>query len=98
MSSSGAPSRSQTGWFSVGATSSFPDVGLVEGSLSEVRGCGADLKPGCKVFHVPRTDGLQISEVPIKSGEAALSDLGDLNEQVLVFQYRGKFHAIDHVS
>lgn len=92
-----APSRSQAEWFSVGLTSSFPDVGLDEESLSQLRICATDVKPGCKVFNIPRTDDSQRSEVLITPG-APDFEMGDLKDQVLVFQYRGKFHAVDHVS
>lgn len=92
-----APSRSQAEWFSVGLTSSFPDVGLDDESLSQLRICATDVKPGCKVFNIPRTDCSQRSEVLITPGVPDLA-IGDLKDQVLVFQYRGKFHAVDHVS
>lgn len=37
--------------------------------------------------------------MPIAADALEPSDIGgDLKDQVLVFQYRGKFHAIDHVS
>jgi hypothetical protein len=96
-----APSRAGTEWFSVGLASSFPDVapdetGMVSES-SDPRLCanrGPSARPGCKVFHVPKTDTSQWTEV-----EVAADDLAqDLTDQVLVFQYRGKFHAVDHVS
>jgi len=89
-----APSKTGTEWFPVGLASSFPDVGLSE---DEPRLCGnqdANIRPPCKVFHVPKTDTTQRTEV-----EIPVDDMGqDLTDQVLVFQYRGKFHAIDHVS
>ncbi|KXX78134.1 hypothetical protein MMYC01_205096 [Madurella mycetomatis] len=87
-----APSRKGTEWFSVGLVSSFPDVGLDE---SEHRLCGshgADSQRGCKVFHAPKTDSSQPVEVVVPTDDMAQ----DLADQVLVFQYRGKFHAIDH--
>jgi len=88
------------------------------GALSVPRSCGdGGKRPGCKVFHVPRTDSSLRTEV----GVAVLADDGngkgkrvrdgkdgdgddgkemqrDLTDQVLVFRYRGKFHAVDHVS
>ncbi|KAK1763308.1 Rieske domain-protein [Phialemonium atrogriseum] len=89
--------RSQAEWFSVGLASSFPDLGLDDNNLSQPRVCDSGLKPGCKVFHVPRTDISQRTEVPIAADALESSDIGgDLKDQVLVFQYRGKFHAIDH--
>lgn len=93
-----APPRvSGDGWFSVGLASSFPDIGAdeVDGDLSQPRPCSTNQKPGCKVFHVPVTNSAERSEVPLIDGE--VSDEQDLKDQVLVFRYRGKFHAIDHV-
>lgn len=92
-----SPSRSGDAWFSVGLASSFPDIGLdeVDGDLSQPRPCNAEDKPGCKVFHVPETNSSQRTEVSVTEGE--ISDEA-LKDQVLVFQYRGKFHAVDHVS
>lgn len=84
------------------------------GVLSQPRPCGGDNKrPGCKAFHVPQSDSSKSREVPILVGEEddsasqqQASDIGDesatdstkLEEQVLVFRYKGKFHAVDHVS
>lgn len=87
-------------WFSVGLTSSFPDLGLDDDDLSKSRICNAGLKPGCKVFHIPRTDGSQkMTEVLISADELESSEIGgSLKDQVMVFQYHGKFHAVDHVS
>lgn len=102
-----APSRPEAQWFPVGLTSSFPELddGLL--SLTEPRKCGTELKPGCRAFRVPATDPSQGAEVPVEaesdpaeesdSAEAAEARM-DLRDQVLVFRYRGKIHAIDHVS
>ncbi|KAK4112512.1 hypothetical protein N656DRAFT_92979 [Canariomyces notabilis] len=81
-----------TEWFSVGLASSFPDVGSDESQPQLCGNQGADGKPGCKVFHVPQTDVSQRAEVEIPAEEGTQ----DLTDQVLVFQYRGKFHAVDH--
>ncbi|KAK3315623.1 hypothetical protein B0H66DRAFT_565667 [Apodospora peruviana] len=66
---------------------------------------------GCKAFYVPKDNSAQRTEVPISGtttttasdDASSASDIGqpddkmmDLTDQVLVFQYRGKFHAIDH--
>ena len=91
-----APSRKGPDWFSAGLASSFPDLGL-DSEKGEARLCGShgtNGTPGCKVFHVPKTDISQRTEVDIQAGDTAQ----DLTDQVLVFQYRGKFHAVDHVS
>ncbi|KAL6872125.1 hypothetical protein J3F83DRAFT_733887 [Trichoderma novae-zelandiae] len=85
-------------WFSVGLTSSFPDLGYDEDNLAKYRACGGpDLKPGCKVFQVPRDDSLQRAEIDIREdGTLQRSEMKGLKDQVLVFQYKGKFHAVDH--
>jgi hypothetical protein len=79
-----APPRPTSEWFPVGLASSFPDL------VSQPLLCKGDTTPGCKVFHAPQ-DSSQRTEIPI-------ADIGfDLKDQVLVFRYRGAFHAIDHV-
>ncbi|KAK4095949.1 hypothetical protein N658DRAFT_481426 [Parathielavia hyrcaniae] len=95
-----APSRTGTEWFSVGTTSEFPEVapaddtGTESESKLQVCGNGApDGREGCKVFHVPKTDVSQRTEVEIAGNDLTAQNLTD---QVLVFQYHGKIHAIDH--
>ena len=88
------------------------------GALSFSRRCGdGSTRPGCKVFHVPRTDSSLRTEVGIAvswdygngkgeqvgdgkdgDGDDGMEMQRDLTDQVLVFRYRGKFHAVDHVS
>lgn len=93
-----APARHQGGWFSVGLTSAFPDVGDDENNLAHSRLCNSELIPGCKIFHVPQGDVSQRTEMSVASGGFDPSENGeDLKDQVLVFQFRGKFHAIDNV-
>lgn len=95
-------SRSRAGdaWFSVGPATSFPDITSADGTqVSDLRPC-TDInkkRPGCKVFHVPKDDGSKATEVP-PDGIEALSGAGDLQDQVMIFRYKGKFHAINHVS
>ncbi|KAK1991015.1 Rieske domain-containing protein [Colletotrichum falcatum] len=98
MSSFRARSRSEAGWFLAGLSTSFPDLGTDEGNLSELRFCGADLKPGCKVFRVPKSDSSRsAAEVLMAPDVLDYAEIeGGLKEQVLVFKYRGKFHAVDH--
>ncbi len=72
-------------WFPVGLASSFPDL------VSQPLLCKGDTTPGCKVFRIPQRDTSQGTEVSIDEIGAVLTD------QVLVFRFRGKFHAIDHV-
>lgn len=92
-------SRSTANWVSVGPVSSFPDLGSDEGNLIQKRLCDAHLQPGCKVFRVPQEDSSQAAEVHLEPGSTEISGFGDeLKDQVVVFQFRGRFHAVDHVS
>ncbi|KAK3682788.1 Rieske domain-containing protein [Podospora appendiculata] len=103
-----APSRSDADWFSVGLVSSFPDLGSDDDNLLQPRRtCNTDDAnlepvPGCKVFQVPPGNSSQSTEVPLSADgldlvESPESEIGaDLKDQVLVFQHKGKFHAIDH--
>lgn len=94
-----APNRRGDAWFSVGLASSFPDI-TDSGNepVSGNRPCGQDQTPSCKVWQVPSEDATLASEVdPADVAEAAFA-ARDLKEQVLVFQYKGKFHAINNVG
>lgn len=84
-----APSRLDGAWHKVGLASGFPDL--------DVDYDGRRITAKCKAFRIPnsKTDGSQQSHCPI---EADIDVPGDLKDQVLVFKYKGKFHAIDHVS
>lgn len=91
-------SRPDTSWISAGPASSFPNLGQDASSLVQPQPCHANTTPGCKIFHVPKDQPSQASEVRV-STESLESAAGDeLKDQVLVFQYRGNFHAVDHVS
>jgi hypothetical protein len=92
-----APSRAKDAWFLVGLKNSFPNI-IASGStvLADRLPCNDSVAPGCKVFHVPRTDSSQAVEANLEDAAITLSD--ELREQVMVFQYQGKFHAVDHVS
>lgn len=68
-------------WSRLGLASEFPDLSLNDDS---------QVLPACKAFNVPKTSG----STPV---EADVNLPGELKDQVLVFQYKGKFHAIDHV-
>lgn len=71
-------------WYRVGLTSEFPDI-----ADGDDNGC--QLTPSCKAFKIP-------SKVNQEALEANLSELPkDLKDQVLIFKYQGKIHAIDHV-
>ncbi|KAI3331846.1 hypothetical protein HD806DRAFT_478476 [Xylariaceae sp. AK1471] len=91
-----APSRKGDAWFFAGVTSGFPDF-TESGAhvLHEPRLCGnGESVPGCKVFQVPSGDSSQAQQIE----EDAMTSLnGDaLQDQVLVFRYKGKFHAVDN--
>ncbi|KAK9778608.1 putative Rieske domain-containing protein [Seiridium cardinale] len=92
-----APNRRGDAWFSVGLASSFPDI-TESGSetVSGIQPCGQAEAPGCKVFQVPAEDSSLASEVdPSNVAEAAFA-ARDLRQQVLIFQYKGKFHAVNN--
>lgn len=74
-------------WHLVGFTSAFPDLSLD-------KDC-SKITPSCKAFRIPKADGHSTPDTP---EEASIEVPGDLKDQVLVFQYKGKFHAVDHVS
>lgn len=77
-------------WFSVGRTSTFPNIGVDEDTQ--------DLKQLCKAFHVPPGDSSKATQIREPSASCdADGEEGKLHEQVIVFRYKGKFHAIDHV-
>ncbi|PMD15327.1 Rieske domain-containing protein [Hyaloscypha hepaticicola] len=86
------PSRTASAWFFAGLTSSFPDIASQDGKLSDYRSCSQELTQGCKAFSVSRSDCSHAVEVELQDPAANV----DLKDQVLVFQHRGKFHAIDH--
>ncbi|KAI8959951.1 hypothetical protein F5Y11DRAFT_349979 [Daldinia sp. FL1419] len=92
-----APSRKGDAWFYVGPASSFPDItdsGSTTLSESKSRSCAEqNSAPGCKVFHVPATDASQARQI---EGDSVFRPEGGLRDQVLVFKYKGKVHAINN--
>lgn len=71
------------------STATWHSVGLAS-ELPNLDDDGQRVAPKCKAFTIP-TNG------PVERVEDI--DLpGELKEQVLVFKYKGKYHAIDHVS
>jgi hypothetical protein len=75
-------------WQRVGRISAFPDIGPNNDDNYRIA-------PRCKAFSIPKTDSSAGSQCPV---EADIDLPGDLKDQVLVFRYKGKVHAIDHVS
>lgn len=93
-------SRGGNAWFTAGLTSSFPNITADDGeNIAHVRPCnqGNDESRGGKVFYVPKEDSASASQVVLEDSDAP-PGAGGLRDQVLVFQYKEKFHAINHVS
>ncbi|KAH7018362.1 Rieske domain-containing protein [Microdochium trichocladiopsis] len=89
------PSRAGATWFQVGSTSSFPNI--ADSGSSTLAACGdAGHGPPCKVFEISAPDADRPNQM------TEIEDLDDaplasaLQDQVLVFQYRGRFHAVDN--
>ncbi|KAI9373613.1 Rieske [2Fe-2S] iron-sulfur domain-containing protein [Aspergillus egyptiacus] len=74
-------SNAESAWHRVGLTSDLPDLTPDDGVCL--------VAPGCKAFKIPKI----ADESP---AETDLDLPGDLKDQVLVFKYKGKVHAIDH--
>ncbi|KAK1148491.1 hypothetical protein N8T08_009496 [Aspergillus melleus] len=75
-------------WHLAGLASSFPDIQSQDD-------CSL-IKPHCKAFSIPKTNNGPSTDdkAPIP---ANLDRPGrELKDQVLVFKFKGKFHAIDH--
>lgn len=71
-------------WYRVGLTSEFPDIAGGDEN-------GRQLTPSCKAFKIP-------NKVNQDTVQVDLSELPkDLKDQVLIFKYQDKIHAIDHV-
>lgn len=99
--SSGQASQPDATWFAAGLTSTFPETQDHAANLAQHRRCeaAAAFQPGCKVFQVPREDPSLAAEVNVADADFETAEAeGQLKDQVLVFQYRGKFHAVDHVG
>ncbi|KAI8629266.1 hypothetical protein F5Y19DRAFT_475831 [Xylariaceae sp. FL1651] len=90
------PSRKGDAWFFAGLSSSFPNLTESGGDgLCEPRPCGnGEFAPGCKVFHVPSGNSLQALQI---ERDEMISHDTALQDQVLVFQYKGKIHAVDNM-
>lgn len=104
MSSFFSPfSRSRAGnaWFRIGLESSLPDITGEDGAQirdSHPLCAGKDERTrGCRVFYVPKEDSSKATEVDLGDTRAP-PEAGGLRDQVLVFKYKGKVHAINHVG
>ncbi|KAG6356188.1 hypothetical protein INS49_015575 [Diaporthe citri] len=86
--------------------SSEPHFKLVWPQPCKAAGVSADTTkvPGCKIFHPKAATTAQPSPTPaaassveeIDADAAAGEDAWLMKEQVLVFRYKGAFHAVDH--
>jgi hypothetical protein len=88
-------SRAGAAWFNAGPAASYPDVDDST-TVGQQRPCGGKYIAGCRVFHVPREDSSKATEIAVddwKDPEAG----GDAKDQVMIFQYKGRFVAINHV-
>ncbi|KAF2016784.1 hypothetical protein BU24DRAFT_423134 [Aaosphaeria arxii CBS 175.79] len=85
--------RGGAAWFNAGPVRLYPNVSNKDSALAQQRLCHDQYMAGCKVFHVPKEDATQASPIAIddwKDGETNTKD------QVMVFQYNGKFVAVNH--
>lgn len=94
------PSAADDPWYFAGLESSFPDLAtLPSGPLSDGIVCpsgGAQdddselvSLPPCKIVQI------DVAEPSVLTPTEAI-DREALDKQVMVFRYRGKFHAVDH--
>ncbi|KAF1847732.1 uncharacterized protein K460DRAFT_374734 [Cucurbitaria berberidis CBS 394.84] len=86
-------SRAGDAWFCAGPASSYPNVDD-DSRVGEQRACNGKYIPGCRVFHVPREDSSEAIEIAIDDWKDP--ELGTGKNQVMVFQYKEKFIAVDH--
>ncbi|KAG8163250.1 hypothetical protein KVR01_006547 [Diaporthe batatas] len=94
-------------WFFAGLSSSFPDITdssepyfkLVwpqpcgTGAAGVPQPADTPKAPACKIFH-PKAAPAAVEQVDTDA--AAGEDAWLMREQVLVFRYKGRFHAVDH--
>jgi hypothetical protein len=91
------PSRVGNAWFNAGLTSSYPNIDDTS-RIGEQRpsSCEGPFIPGCRIFHIPQDSTTSARELAIDDWKD--NDAGDTKDQVMIFQYKGKFIAVDHVS
>lgn len=95
MAGTARPSSKATQWIFAGLTSEFPNIDNPGSNirLSEISTAGeATSVPICKVLQTPSDND---TETTLLIPTDASGSVG-LREQVLIFQHRGKFHAVDH--
>ncbi|PSR77921.1 hypothetical protein BD289DRAFT_463460 [Coniella lustricola] len=90
--------RAGNAWFRAGLASSFPDITSQDGGqLRDMRPCseGIEETSACRIFHVPKEDSSKASVVDLDDPEQPPTGTS-LQDQVMVFRYKGKFHAVNH--
>lgn len=71
------------------STAAWYSVGLAS-DLPNLDEDGQRVAPKCKAFTIPTNGPMErVEDIDLP---------GELKDQVLVFKYKGKYHAIDHVS
>ncbi|KAJ3561822.1 hypothetical protein NPX13_g8794 [Xylaria arbuscula] len=91
-----ASSRRGDAWFFAGLKSSFPNLDKSGVDIiHEAKPCeNGESVPGCKVFSVPASDSSKAEQV--EGDDMILHDGVALQDQVLIFQYKGRVHAVDN--
>jgi hypothetical protein len=86
-------------WFAVGLASSFSNITTdTARPLAKYIPRSASDGLGCKVFAVQDEDGdTQVAVEMSLEVNDQIESFKHKHEQILVFQYNGKFHAIDNV-
>lgn len=107
MATSSPPPRPSDEWFCTGPASSFPNITDTSEKyfkLAWPQPCNSSSEPsspsspsatkapGCKVLHPQPTGAVTEVDIDAAVGE----DAWLMREQVLVFRYKGVFHAVDH--
>jgi hypothetical protein len=87
-------SRAGDAWFCAGPAASYPDADDST-RVGERRLCREEYVPGCRIFHVPREDSSKAVEISIDDWRDP--ENGDSKNQVMIFQYNGRFVAVNHV-
>lgn len=97
--------RGDAAWFNAGSATSYPDIqpmdadAVVAEVIATPRPCSSTMSvPGCKIFQIKEDASGTVSAAEVLMQDIAQVEGTDtLKDQVLVFQYKGRFHAVDHV-
>ncbi|CAK7562619.1 MAG: hypothetical protein SEPTF4163_000467 [Sporothrix epigloea] len=96
--------RGDAAWFNAGSATSYPDIqpmdadAVVAEVIATPRPCSSTMSvPGCKIFQIKEDASGTVSAAEVLMQDIAQVEGTDtLKDQVLVFQYKGRFHAVDH--